>query len=45
MLDILQRKWEFTENKGFPVLENGKFPFGKRGAKATQNSNHYLVRV
>ena len=24
---------------------NGAFPFGKRGAKATQNGNHNLVHV
>ena len=30
---------------GFAVPENDKFPFGKRGAKATQNGNHNLVHV
>ena len=30
---------------GLPVPENGKFPFGRRGAKATQNGNHNLVRL
>ena len=28
------------ETGGFPVLEKGKFHFGKRGANATQNGNH-----
>ena len=33
------------ETGRFPVPENGKFPFGKRGAKATRNGNHNLVHV
>ena len=33
------------ETGGSPVLNKGKFPFGKRGAKATQNGNHNLVHV
>ena len=34
-----------TEKGGFPVLQKGQFPLGKRGAKATQNGNHGLVYV
>ena len=33
------------ETGRFPVSEKGKFPFGKRGAKATQNGNHNSVHV
>ena len=33
------------ETGHFPVPENGKFPFGKMGAKATRNGNHDLVHV
>ena len=33
------------ETGRFPVPENGKFPFEKRGAKATRNGDHNLVHV